>query len=511
MKFLKNRFLEITYSKIIKNTYYSYWINVSLRTKVFKMGFKKFSITALLLLCGIFGGIGQQLSEQVKRFVSVNKGIVAITNVRVIDGTGAAVKNGQTIVLNNDKIVDLGNTSEIKVPEGAHIIDGNGKTIIPGLVMLHEHLFYTKPFENWFSVGQMTFTFPRLYLAGGVTTMRTGGSIQPQTDLNVKKWINEGKMTGPKMDVTGPFIEREGPRVPELGFLGNTDEVAKIVNYWADKGVTSFKVYNNITKEDLKICVDEAHKRGLKVTGHLCSLTYEEASTIGIDNLEHGFMASSDFAADKQENICDPFAARSGLAEEDLNGAKINALIDKLIRNKTAVTSTPVVFEPYTGHEVIPGGGLDALAPQIRERVQKGYDARQNRDAGSIALFNKNLQWLKRFHEKGGLLVAGTDPTGAGRTVAGYANQRTVEIFVEAGFSVTEAIKISTYNGALFLGKEKEVGTLEVGKKADLILIDGNLEQNIKNIRNMEIVFKEGVGFDSQKLFTSVKGLVGIN
>ena len=167
--------------------------------------------------------------------------------------------------------------------------------------MLHEHMLYTKPFENWFSVGQMTFTFPRLYLTGGVTSMRTGRCIQPQTDLNLKKWINEGKMIGPKMHVTSPFIEREGPKVPELGFIDNADKVATIVNYWADKGATSFKVYNNITKEDLRICVREAHKRGLKVTGHFCSITYEEASEIGIDNLEHGFMASSDFAVDKEE------------------------------------------------------------------------------------------------------------------------------------------------------------------------------------------------------------------
>ncbi|NAS32651.1 amidohydrolase family protein [Flavobacteriaceae bacterium R38] len=471
---------------------------------------KKISFLAVLLFIG-FTAYAQEFTPQVQRFISVNSDLVAITNVTVIDGTGAPAKTNQTVILNKDRIQEIGEASKIKTPANAKIIDGSGKTIIPGLVMLHEHLFYTKPFENWFSVGQMTFTFPRLYLAGGVTTMRTGGSIQPQTDLNVKKWILEGKMTGPKMDVTGPFIEREGPRVPELGFLGNTDEVAKIVNYWADKGVTSFKVYNNITQEDLKVCVAEAHKRGLKVTGHLCSLTYEEASNIGIDNLEHGFMASSDFAEDKQENICDPFAARTGLAKENLNGDNINALIELLIKNKTAITSTPVVFEPYTGHEVVPGGGLDALAPQVRERIQNGYDSRVNRDEQSINLFNKNLKWLKRFHEKGGLLVAGTDPTGAGRTVAGYANQRTVEIFVEAGFSVTEAIKISTYNGALFLKKEKEIGTVEKGKKADLILIDGNLEQNIKNIRKMEIVFKEGVGFDSQKMFKSVKDQVGLN
>lgn len=469
---------------------------------------KKF-FSILVLLTFLFQTNAQEFSTQVQRFITVSDLEFAITNVNVIDGTGSPIKTNQTLIISNGKIKEIG--SGITLSPNIKVIDGSGKTVIPGLVMLHEHMFYTMPFENWFSVGQMTFTFPRLYLAGGVTSMRTGGSIQPQTDLNVKKWINEGKMTGPKMHVTGPFIEREGPKVPELGFIDSPGEVSKIVNYWADKGVTSFKVYNNITKEDLRICVEEAHKRGLKVTGHLCSLTYEEASNIGIDNLEHGFMAASDFSNDKEENICNPFSAREGLTNEPLDGDTINALIDLLIKNKTTITTTPNVFEPYTDREIVPGGGLGALASQIQEGLIESHKRAQGRDSSSLARFNKNLAWIKRFYEKGGLLVAGTDPTGAGRTVAGYANQRTVEILVEAGFKVEEAIKICTLNGAVFLEQEKFVGTLEVGKQADILLINGDLNSDIKNIRNLEIVFKDGVGFDSKKLFSSVKGKVGLN
>ncbi len=470
----------------------------------------KFKLSLIIGLI-IHLAFAQEFSTQVQRFITVDDTQFAITNITLIDGTGSNAKLNQTIVINNKKIEAIENASSIKLPEGIKIIDGTGKTIIPGLVMLHEHMFYSKPFENWFSVGQMTFTFPRLYLAGGVTSMRTAGSIEPQTDLNVKKWINEGLMTGPKMHVTSPFIEREGYRIPELGFIANTEEVSKMVNYWADKGVTSFKVYNNITKEDLKICITEAHKRGLKVTGHLCSLSYEEASNIGIDNLEHGFMASSDFATEKEENLCDPFDARRGLANEPEDGDKINALIDLLIKNNTVITTTPNVFEPYTGREIVPGGGFDALIPQIQERLKADYQRAQGRDDSSLALFNKNLKWVKRFHDKGGLLVAGTDPTGSGRTVAGYANRRTIEILVEAGFTVEEAIKISTYNGALFLGILKDTGTIEVGKTADLLLIQGDLKTDIKDIRNMETVFKDGIGFNSQKLFDSVKGKVGLH
>lgn len=453
----------------------------------------------------------QEFSDQVKTFIAVDTSVVAIKNVMIIDGTGNSIKKNQTIIINKNKIQDINDSNKIVIPENAFIIDGTNKTIIPGLVMLHEHLFYTKFFEDWFSIGQMTFTFPRLYLAGGVTTMRTAGSIQPQTDLNVKNWIIEGKMIGPKMDVTSPFIEREGTPIAELGFIKNTEEVSEIVNFWANRGVTSFKLYRHVTKEDMKVCVEEVHKRGLKVTGHLCSITYEEASNIGIDNLEHGFMASTDFVKNKESNICDPFEARKSLTDEPIDSQKINNLIDLLIQNKTAITTTPNVFEPWTDRELIPGGGEQAVAPQVLEDVKNIYDRLTNKDSLHLVRFNKNLVWLKRFYDKGGHLVAGTDPTGAGRTVAGYANQRTIEILFEAGFPIEDVIKICSLNGAIYLEQDKNIGTIEKGKIADLILIDGNLKNDIKNIRKMEIVFKDGIGFDSKKLFESVKGKVGLN
>ena len=115
------------------------------------------------------------------------------------------------------------------------------------------------------------------------------------------------------------------------------------------------------------------------------------------------------------------------------------------------------------------------------------------------------------FYDAGGLLVAGTDPTGAGRVVAGYANQHTLELLVEAGFSIPEAIKICSLNGAIYLEKQEEIGSIAVGKKADLVLIDGLLKEDISRIRKMGIVFKDGVGYDSKKMFESVKGEVGLN
>ncbi len=453
----------------------------------------------------------QEFSRAVKPFVSVQESTIAITNVKLIDGTGGPIRNNQTIVFTGENISAIGDNNTVNIPEDAKRIDGTGKTIIPGLVMLHEHIFYPKPFDGVFSVAQMTFTFPRLYLAGGVTTIRTAGSIEPQTDLNIRKWIEEGRMLGPKMDLTGPFIERAGTPVPEVGIINNSKEGVEMVNYWADRGINSFKVYQNITREDLTQVVKAAHAKGKKVTGHICSVTYREAAEIGIDNIEHGFFQSSDFVSDKVDDFCPAFKRGRSLRALDVDSPEMKSLMDLLIEKDVAVTSTLPVFEPYTDREVVLGGGIDAMSPEIKERLTTNHARSQGRDAGSLAQFKKQMAWEKMFYEAGGKLVAGTDPTGAGRTVAGYANQRVVELFIEAGFSLTEAIKISSLNGAEYLERDSEVGSLVVGKKADLVLINGDLEADVANIRKMEIVFKNGIGFDSQKIFDSMKGKVGMH
>ena len=467
-------------------------------------------LKAVILFLTVAQLSAQQFSRAVQPYIKVANSVVAITDAKIIDGTGAPAKLNQTIVFKDGIITAMGNTSAISIPDGAEVINATGKTIIPGLVMLHEHIFYPKSFDGGFSVAQMTWSFPRLYLAGGVTTIRTAGSIQPQTDLNIKERAEKWQMLGPKMDVTSPFIERPGTPVPELASIKSSDEGAEMVNYWADRGVTSFKVYQNVTKEDLKSVVDAAHKRNLKVTGHICSVTYQEAAEIGIDNIEHGFFQSSDFVDDKVENFCPAFKRGRSLTDLPQDSPKMKALIDLLIEKDVAITSTLPVFEPYTGREVVLGGGLDAMSPSIKESLMKSHLRRQFRDSTSMKNFKKQMAWEKIFYEAGGHLVAGTDPTGAGRTIAGYANQRVIELFIEAGFTLTEAIKIASLNGAIYLGRDKQVGSLEVGKQADLVLINGDLEQNIANIRKMEIVFRDGIGVDSKKVFESMKGKVGM-
>ncbi len=459
----------------------------------------------------ISSSILAQPSENAKKFITFQQESFAITNVTVIDGKGTAPQQTMTVLVKSGKIVDVGSSNKITIPAGTNIINAKGKTLLPGFVMLHEHIFYTKIFENEFNVVNMTNTFPRMYLAGGVTTMRTAGSVSPHTDLNINRLIKDGKMVGPKMDVTGPFIERGSDfRIPQLPILPKDQQAGTTVDYWADQGSTSFKVYMHVTKNDLTQVVQRAHAHAMKVTGHLCSVTYAEAGEIGIDNLEHGFMASSDFVVGKQSDLCDAFKQRSSLLALNKDDERMTALMKLLIQKGVTITTTPAVFAPSTNYEMVLGGGEEALHPDIQKELKARYDRNVGKDSSQQKLFEKELYWIKKFYDMGGKLVVGTDPTGAGRTIAGYSNLWSLEILVKAGFNLPEAVMLCTLKGAEYLKRDKEVGSIEKGKAADFILIDGDLIADVKNIRKIQWVFKDGVGYDSKTIFESVKGKVGL-
>jgi imidazolonepropionase-like amidohydrolase len=465
----------------------------------------------ILLFFTAFGSSAQTFTSSVRQFITDSSKIIALVDVKVIDGTGGPSKANQTVIIINGLIAQLGTVKNIVVPADAAVIKCTGKTLIPGMVMLHEHLFYTMLMGEYFNLAEMPYSFPRMYLAGGATTIRTGGSIEPQTDLNIKQMIAEGKLLGPDIDVTAPYIERKAWDIPSLNVIKDSAEAAATVNFWADKGCTSFKMYVHAKKEDLIAVVREAHKRNLKVTGHIGTITYREAAELGIDDLEHGFFVSSDFDKDKKENEYDDERQYRSLSKLDVNSPEMKSLVDFLISKNVAITSTLPVFEPSTNRELIPGGGDSALLPEAKELVVARWKKYQNKDSDDLILFRKEINWEKQFYDAGGLLVCGTDPTGYGRTIAGYGSRREIELLVEGGFTPLEAIKIATLNGAKYLGREKSIGSVEPGKKADLVLIDGDPEKNIRDIRKTQIVFKNGIGFDSKKIFDSVKWKAGLN
>jgi imidazolonepropionase-like amidohydrolase len=453
-----------------------------------------------------------QPGQGVRQFVAVPDSVVALTNVRVIDGTGAAVKAGQTIVMRGGTIQAVGATSQVSIPAGARTLDLAGRTVMPGYVMLHEHLFY--PSGGGAVYNEQGFSFPRLYLAGGVTTMRTAGNMAGYADINIKKAIDDGAMLGPSIDVTAPYLEGPGLPIPQVKALRGTDDARKMVAYWADEGATSFKAYMHITRAALGASVEEAHKRGLKVTGHLCSVTFREAAALGIDDLEHGFVTASDFVTDKKPDECPSGGAvQRSILGLDVNGAPVRELIAELVRRRVAITSTLTIFETFSASQPgAPAKALEAMLPEARRQYEQRRAAiAQANDSTWTVLLRKEMLLEKMFADAGGLLVVGTDPTGFGGVIAGYSNQRALELLVQAGFTPLEAIKVATLNGARYLGRDAQIGTIAVGKQADLVVVRGDPSTRIDDVQHVELVFKRGVGYDSPKIFESVKGRVGLH
>jgi len=459
----------------------------------------------------------QTLSPQVKPFIRVDAPIIALTHVRVIDGTGAAARDDQTILLSKGKIESVSASASASVPKDAQVLDLHGYTLIPGLVGMHDHMFY--PMGNGI-FGEMGFSFPRLYLAGGVTTIRTTGSLEPYTDLELRKEIDGGQVPGPKMHATGPYLEGAGSWALQMHQLQGPDDAIKTVNFWLDEGVDNFKAYMFITPAELSAAVNAAHKRGAKVTGHLCSIGFREAASLGINDLEHGLLVDTEFFPWKKPGECPEKLDYDFISKLDVQSGPVHDMILDLVQHHVAVTSTLPVFEmAVPGRPKLQTRMLDALSPDARSavlanKVRAGDQASIHERYGSDvspwpAAFKKEMEFEYAFAKAGGLLLAGLDPTGMGGVIAGFGDQREVELLVEAGFTPTEAIHVATANGAEFLGDSDRTGTIAVGKQADLVVIKGDPSQKIEDIENVEIVFKDGIGYDSAKLIDSVRGIVG--
>ncbi len=444
--------------------------------------------------------------EAFRDLVSVDAPVVALTHVKLIDGTGAPALTGQTIVIEGDRITAVGATGQVAIPSGAEVLDLSGHTVIPGLVGLHNHSYYTGGNGR---AAQLSFSGSRLYLASGVTTIRTTGARYPYEELNLRRDIEAGLAVGPAMFTTGPYLTGEqGPA--SMTRLEGPEQARRVVRYWAEEGVDWFKAYTWISRAELGAAIEEAHRHGVKVTAHLCSVGYREAVALGIDNLEHGLFANSEYDPDKVPDEC-PSGFRSDYANLDVNSPEVQATFRDMIENNVPMTSTLVVYEiSVAGRDPIEERVYDILAPEIAAEVRAIAEARRaGRGAIDPAVYQKALEYEKAFVDAGGLLAAGVDPTGYGAAPPGFGDQRNYELLLEAGFTPSQVVQIMSSNGARVLGIADEVGTVEAGRIADLVVIEGDIE-TLGHIRNTRIVFREGIGWDSPRLISSVRGLVGI-
>ena len=489
------------------------------------MAAAQLSLAATLLVAGAPLLAGQTLSPDVRRFVRVDGPVVALTHVRIINGTGAPAREDQTIIVTRGMIEETG-PATMATPIGAQVLDLPGYTVIPGLVGMHDHMFYTHSLDRDSAgrsappgqlAAEQAFSFPRLYLGAGVTTIRTTGSMEPYADLNLKMQIDDGRAPGPTMYISSPYLEGKGTQFPQMHELTGPDDARKMVDFWADAGATSFKAYMHITRAELGAAITEAHKRAIKVTGHLCSVGWREAMALGINDFEHGPIGTNaEFVPGKQPDVCPGGAAIFGSwIDVDVPSPRTDSLIRDLVTHHIAVTSTLPVFEltvpdrPPLERRVMDAMSTESRLSYLTMRA-RGAPPWNGRPLPWASLLAKEEAFELAFAKAGGLLIAGPDPTGIGGVLAGFGDQREVELLVEGGFTPIEAIRVATANGAEFLGQLEHFGTVVPGKQADLVVIKGDPSTRIADIENVELVFKGGVGYDSRRLINAVRGVVGI-
>jgi imidazolonepropionase-like amidohydrolase len=462
------------------------------------------ALAAILAAVPLAAQTRPPVPSAVQPFVSVDAQTVALTHVRLVDGTGAPARDDQTVIVAGARIQAVGPSATTAIPAGARVLDLRGHTVIPGLVSLHEHTYF----------GGLRRTVPMnasayLYLAAGVTTAMTAGSQLPDQEAELKRAVDAGEIPGPRLLIAGPYIVAGARRTGAFRGVDSPEEARRFVDEWAGKGATWFKVMSG-PADVLRWTIDAAHARGLRVTGHLCAVSFTEAAEMGIDALQHGFITNSEYVPGRQPDVC-PRGNQRDQADVDVASPAVRESIRRIVASGTPVVSTLGVYESFVpGRARLDPRAMEMLAPAARAEVEANH-------AGlATAAFNvperllmKMMQWERMFVEAGGLLAAGSDPWGTG-FLPGYGNLRNYELLVEAGFAPEQAVRILTLNGARVLGEEARTGSIAPGMTADLVVIRGDPVATPSAIYDITTVFRGGVGYDPARLREFARGKVGV-
>lgn len=425
----------------------------------------------------------------------------AVVGVTVIDGTGAPPRADMAVLIEGDRIAAVVPRRDFAPPAGAKIVDGTGKTTIPGFVGMHDH---THVPGNTFT-GEVA---AGLWIAGGVTTVMTAGSAEPERELALAREIAQGERIGPEILPSAPYISGPGGS-PAMTMPADAAAARAFVRDWSKRGVQWFKLYRYTEPAIAAAVIDEAHRQGRRVTGHLCSITFAEAAAMGIDGIEHGLTSATDLVPDKEPGSCR--SAVPLLDALDLDSPEVSRLIATLVAQDVTLTSTLAILEGrFADRPQGDARSLAMLTPAARDRLA-AHRAQLEADAATTrwtsAVWEKILAFERRFVAAGGTLLTGPD---FGRhVVPGFGNQRGFELLVEAGFTVPQAIRIATLNGAEALGLSDRIGRIAPGYEADLVLIDGDPARDARDIRKVETVFVNGQAITPAPLIEAARGRFG--
>jgi len=415
---------------------------------------------------------------------------VAIVNVNLFDSKTGKVVPEQTVIFDKGRILQVGKSKSIKVPTGYQVIQGGGKMVLPGLWDNHSH----------YSTSQGLY-----HLAAGVTNIKDLGN---SLDLpEIKKKVDNDILMGPDISIMSGFIDFAGPYAGPTGKIVKTlDEGMQAVNYYADKGYQQIKLYSSIPVDWVKPLAAEAHRRGLKVCGHVPSfMTAERAVNDGYDQIIHLNMIMLNFLGDSLDtrSMLRFIRVAERSKNVDLNSAAVKRFVKLLKDKKIVVDPTAAIFEDMFTNE--PGKLAAGYEPILgvfpaefkRGLYRGGLPTMRGHEADYKQSYANMLAMLKLLHTNGITFVPGTDD------FPGFALHRELELYSKAGVPNKEVLQRATLTSARVAGLEKELGSIEVGKKANLVLIEGDPVKNISDIRKVTTTIKNGNMYDSKALYAS--------
>ena len=432
--------------------------------------------------------------------IKAQERVIALLGGTVIDGTGRAPQSGYDVLIRGERIASVGR--KIKIPKGAIVINVAGKTIIPGLIDMHGHMYarVTPVMRSQFEA------YPLLYLAGGITTIRSPGDFEPEGMIALRERIKRGEATGPRIFTCGPYFDNHPSQVSWIKGVATPEEALEQFNRWKDR-IDCVKFYTRITEPEFRAVIGAARQAGIPTTGHLESITATRAIKLGINGLEHGIFAMSELSkSDFQGGYC-------ALGDLDLHSLELQTLVASIVKNQVAIDPTIVVLQ-------LSMGDLEPVTPDLLKYLgadsQTAYQSRPRPPVSSTGssrtqcfarAIQTQLRFVKMVHDRGGIVLAGTDPVSP-RLLPGYALHRELKKLVDAGLTPVEAIKAATLNAAAVLHRQKEIGTIQAGKLADLVVVAGEPGTRIEEVGKTEIVFKGGVQYNPVALRKSAEGKV---
>ncbi len=415
---------------------------------------------------------------------------VAIVNANLFDAKTGKVSHGQTVVIEKGKITAVGKAKKIKVPADYKVIAGDGKMLLPGLWDNHSHYDMTQGLYH---------------LAAGVTNIKDMANALDLPDM--KKKVDDDVLLGPEISVWSGFIDFAGPFAGPTGKIVKTlEEGLAAVNYYADHGYQQIKLYSSVPVDWVKPLAAEAHKRGMKVCGHVPSfMTAERAINDGYDQIIHMNMIMLNFLGDTLDTRS--MGRFIKVAERskniDLNSADAKRFIQLLKEKKIVVDPTMAIFEQMFTN--VPGklaagyeSNLSMFPPEFQRGLYTGgLPTMKGHESDYKQSFETMMKMLQLLYANGITFVPGTDD------FPGFTLQRELELYARAGVPNAQVLQKATYGSAQVAGKENELGSIEVGKKANLILVDGDPVKNISDIRKVELTIKNGNHYDPKALYHS--------